>query len=255
MSDDKQTYHLIGCRAIWRELYACASASPHRVEVSLLPQGLHNTPDRLREQLQTAVDGVGEEWDAILFGYGLCCNGIVGVSHPSKPLVVPRGHDCITLLLGSKEAYKRYFDEHQGTYFYSVGWLEETSMPGPVRDEQTRQEYVKQYGEENADYLMEETQRWRANYSYATFVDWGLPGTEPYAKETEECAEYLGWRYDYVKGDRGLLSRLVSGEWNEKDFLVVPPGQTAVPSYDEAVIQSADEAPEEGPSPQPGANW
>jgi len=38
--------------------------------------------------------------------------------------VVPRAHDCITLLLGSKERYAKLFGERPGTYWYSAGWLE-----------------------------------------------------------------------------------------------------------------------------------
>ena len=42
---------------------------------------------------------------------------------------------------------------------------------------------------------------------------------------TKQCAEYLGWKYDEVKGDSGLMQRLVDGQWNEDEFLVVQPGQ------------------------------
>ena len=55
------------------------------------------------------------EYDAILLGYCLCSNGIVGLSSRKVPLIIPRGHDCITLLLGSREKYQEYFNTHRGS--------------------------------------------------------------------------------------------------------------------------------------------
>jgi hypothetical protein len=41
---------------------------------TFLPQGLHDTPDLLRKELQQSIDSVGEDYDAILLGYGLWGN-------------------------------------------------------------------------------------------------------------------------------------------------------------------------------------
>ncbi len=264
MSQEPHSYYLIGCRAVWRELYLCAAQSKNRIEIALLPQGLHNTPDLLRKEMRRMISNAGEGWDAILCGYGLCCNGLAGLSHPTLPLVLPRAHDCITLLLGSKETYRDYFEAHPGTYWYSSGWFEETDMPGPDRDEKTRQMYVEKYGEENADFLMEETQRWRVNYHCATFVDWGLKGSIDYIAETQKCAEYLGWSYDRVEGNNKLLMALMNGEWDERGFLVVPPGHTIIPSHDETIVKAEkdgaavkefDAGPTAGSINMPDGKW
>ena len=42
---------------------------------------------------------------------------------------------------------------------------------------------------------------------------------------TRRAAEFLGWKYEVVKGDAGLMQRLVDGQWDEKEFLIVKPGQ------------------------------
>ena len=62
-------------------------------------------------------------YDAVLLGYGLCSNGLVGMGARSIPLVVPRAHDCITLFLGSKERYLQYFQDNPGVYFMTSGWI------------------------------------------------------------------------------------------------------------------------------------
>jgi len=52
----------------------------------------------MQARLQAAIDKVEErQYDALLMGYGLCNNGIVGLTTKSIPLVIPRGHDCITV--------------------------------------------------------------------------------------------------------------------------------------------------------------
>ena len=41
-------------------------------------------------------------YDAILLGYGLCGNGLAGVTARHTRLVLPRAHDCIGILMGSR---------------------------------------------------------------------------------------------------------------------------------------------------------
>lgn len=227
--EDIKRYQLIACRVLQREVYECAAKSPNIIDVVFLEQGLHNTPDKLRTRIQQAVgrdcDDKGRKYDATLLGYGLCSNGIVGLKSPVK-LVVPRAHDCITLLLGSKEKYRRYFDTHKGIYWYSPGWIDTGTQPGRQRYEQTRAEYERKYGKDNADYLMEMEQNWMNEYQRAVFIDWGMVNSQQYREYTRKCAEYMGWDYDRLEGDPGLLEKLMAGQWNRDEFLVLEPGET-----------------------------
>ncbi len=219
---------LIACKVLQREAYYCAARSANVVDVVLMEQGLHDYPDKLREEVQRALgrteDIQGRRYDASLLGYGLCSNGIVGLS-AEIPIVVPRGHDCITLLLGSKERYKEYFDSHRGVYWYSPGWIESGKQPSEKRYRETLAEYREKYGDDNAAYLMECEQTWMKEYAWATYVDWGFINSEGYKEYTKECAEYLKWNYDEVEGGPGLMQRFVDGQWDERGFLVVWPGE------------------------------
>ena len=221
-------FQLVVCKVLQREAYFCAARSPNRVDVVLMEQGLHNEPDRLRGDVQKALtrthDIQGRPYDASLLGYGLCSNGTVGLS-AEIPVVIPRGHDCITLLLGSKERYRQYFDSHRGVYWYSPGWIESDAQPSRHRYEKLLEEYTAKYGADNARYLMEVEQTWMKEYNWAAYVDWGLIDSEAYKSYTRECAAFLGWDYDELPGDPGLMQRFVDGLWHENEFLVVEPGR------------------------------
>ncbi len=227
-----------------REMYYLAAQSENSIDILWLKQALHNTPDLLREQLQKAIDATENEeesYDAIILGYCLCSNGIVGIRSKNTTIVIPRGHDCITMLLGSKERYREIFDTHEGgIYWYSPGWIEQSLQPGQERYEKALMEYTEKYGKDNAQFLMEMEQGWMKEYNCALYVDWGILSNDEYIKYTKECAEYLGWQYRMEQGSGSLVSDLFAGRWDDDKFLIVPPGKTIKPSYDENVI-SVDE--------------
>jgi len=224
----KMRFQFIVCKVMKTEAYFCAARSKNTIDIVLMPQGLHGESDKLRSEIQKALNRTCNSqcraYDASLLGFGLCSNGIVGLS-AKIPLVIPRGHDCITLLLGSKDKYQQYFDTHHGVYWYSPGWIETGNQPGRQRYERTLKEYKKKYGRDNAAYLMEAEQNWIRQYNWATYIDWGFDNSDEYKKYTKRCAEFLGWNYDELKGDPSLCQRLLNGRWNDSEFLVVKPGQ------------------------------
>jgi len=219
---------LIACKVLQREAYSCAARSRNVVDIVLMEQGLHDEPDRLRREVQKALERThdiqGRPYDASLLGYGLCSNGVVGLG-AEIPIVIPRAHDCITVLLGAKERYQEYFDSHRGVYWYSPGWIESGKQPCRERYEKLLEEYTHKYGADNAKYLMEVEQTWIKEYQWTTFVDWGLVEADDYRAFTRQCAAFLGWEYDELKGDAGLMQRFVDGLWNAEEFLIVEPGQ------------------------------
>jgi hypothetical protein len=241
---------VIACDVLRREISYLASKSPCYVDVSFLPQGLHSTPDKLKAILGEEIEKANDElsfrhfrektyYDYIVLGYGLCDNSIVGLSSYGIPLVIPRAHDCITLLLGSKERYSELFGKCPGTYWYSRGWIECTLQPGEERYTRIRESYREKYGEENADYLMEMEQSWFKSYERAFFIDWQeLGNSEYYRAYTKKCAEYLKWKYEEEKGNMLLMEKMISGIFNEDEVQIVPPGMLAAPSFDENIIKA-----------------
>jgi len=239
---------LIACEVLQRELCYCVASSPNVVDLQFLPKGLHDLgEERMRTRLQEAIDAVDVgTYQALLMGYGLCNNGIRGL-RCGLPMVVPRAHDCITLLLGSKERYQEVFSGNPGTYFESTGWIERgASLSGEVEAQlgydRSFEQYAAQYGEDNARYLMEMLGDRLRNYSALAWVDLGIGDFQRYERQTQGRAQARGWAFSRLAGDLGLLRRLTDGPWEQPEFLVVPPGSTIRPSHGPDIVRLVESA-------------
>jgi len=234
---------LISCEVIFREMCDAVARSPHQVDVEFLPKGLHDLgAAAMRESLQSAVaraDGV--RYDAILMGYGLCGNGLNGLRAIATPLVVPRAHDCIALLFGSRHRYREYFEQNPGVFFRSTGWLERGQSLAQLAQLRTGigttlEELIAKYGEDNGRYLYDELYRYEAAYRQLTYIETGLEPDESFEQRAREEAAHKGWVFGKVCGDLNLFQRLAAGEWDAEDFLIVEPGFEIVARYDAGVI-------------------
>jgi hypothetical protein len=230
---------LISCEVLYREMCAVVARSPHQVDVEFLPKGLHDLGGApMRERLQAVVDGVdAAHYDAVLMGYALCGNGTAGLAARTLPLVIPRAHDCIALLMGSRRRYQKYFEHNPGVYFRSTGWLERGANVGQLMGPgQSLEELVSRYGEDNGRYLFDELNTYRQNYRQLTFLSTGVEPDGSFEQQARNEAAQHGWRFETVAGDMGIFERLLSGYWNDDEFLVVPPGWRVAATYGEDVI-------------------
>lgn len=235
---------VITCAVLELEVTHYAQGIDHVIHIELLEQGLHNEPPKLREHLQAAIDRVELAYpnaEAIVLGYGLCSRGSEGVRTSRCRLVMARAHDCITLLLGSKERYAQYAAAHPGTYWYSPGWNKHHTPPGKERHDRLLEQYVQTYGEDNAAYLMQMEQNWFNSYDRATYVDLTIGATSADIAYTRDCANWLGWKFDHQRGDSTLLRDLLDGNWDDERFIICEPGQAFTMACDQRVVRREDE--------------
>ncbi len=242
---------LIACEILCREFCAAVARSVHRVDVEFLPKGLHDMgQEGMSQRLKETLEQIDEsDYDAALFGYALCSNGVVGLAAGSVPLVVPRAHDCITLFLGSKERYLEYFQANPGVYFKTSGWIErgdgleqlgKDSIQNQSGMSQTLEELVAKYGEENARFLYEQIGDMVRNYGKLTFIEMGIAEEERFEEQTRREAAENGWEFEKLVGRMTLIDELVNGPWHEDRFLVVPPGSHVAASFDEGIVKAVE---------------
>ena len=240
---------LISCAVFQRELEFAVARSPHHVVTDLLPQGLHDLPAAaMRARVQAAIDAVPEDREAVLLGYGLCNHGLSGLQARTRPLVLPRAHDCITLFFGSKERYSEYFFSHPGTYFLTSGWLEHGPAAGELREagiphqlglDRTLTEYIKAYGEDNGPYLFEMLSNHAPHYRHCTFIEMGVEPDDRFKRAAQDRARRRGWQFSQECGHLGLFQDLVNGAWRPEAFLVVPPGGRIEPTHGADIVRVA----------------
>ncbi len=245
---------LIACEILYREFCWAVARSPHRVDVEFLPKGLHDVGQvGMNARLREAAGAVDPQlYDAVLMGYALCSNGLVGLKATTIPLVVPRAHDCITLFLGDKDRYLDYFQNHTGVYFKTSGWIErgeQLEQLGPdsfqARSGMNRSyaELVEKYGEDNARFLAEQFAGMTHNYSKLTYIEMGIEPDGRFEEETRRQARERGWQFEKLAGDMGLIVDLVDGNWSDDRFLVVSPGQQIAPAFDARIVKAVPSEP------------
>jgi hypothetical protein len=204
---------IITCATLSEEIRALA---PNGLLCTTLDFGLHITPSKLHAALQDEIDGTPPEIDTILFGYGMCSRGTVGLKARTFRLVIPRVDDCIALFLGSREAFLQQHQGTPGTFYLSKGWIESGDDPYT--------EYLKmveRYGHEKAYHLEKKVIE---HYTRLALIYTGESPEEKHRAYARQEADFFDLTYEEIQGSNALLGKLLKGEW-EHDFVVVEPGE------------------------------
>jgi hypothetical protein len=235
----------ICCDVFARLAYAAAAASPHIVDLELLPMLAHTEPDKLREELRVRIAKIDAGYyDRVALGYGLCGNATVGLSFPVLA-VMPRAHDCCAVFMGSCVNFLKAFSENLSMRWCTCGYYERGWLSGWLDENityHTHPEYVKlleTYGEDNAEYV------WKMMHppletneaAYIALDGFEYNGTkEHFTAEIERQGNVVRAE----KGDAGWFFRLVNGPWDTSEFLFINPGEAISPVYDmEEVVRTA----------------
>lgn len=242
---DRQRLLLVACRVFERELEVLARSAKTELHIHYVEIGLHEQPGaQLRAALQLEVNTVPEEdYDAVALAYGLCNQGLVGLKAHGLPVAIPRAHDCLGILLGSSRRYLAELEKQAGTYFQSCGWIEHLPADRTLRPlaagaglSMNKEELVARYGEEAALFLIEEYAKFTQHYRRLAFISTPVATLAEREQKAAEIAKQQGWAFERLPGDLGWLRRLVDGEWEADDILVLQPHQRVALSHDARLI-------------------
>jgi hypothetical protein len=193
-------------------------------QLTFLDYGLHAIPKKLACAIQEAIDKITEP-SLIVFGYGLCGNGLSDIQAGKHILLVPKADDCITIFLGSRDKYLDEFNQKPGTYYLTKGWLESGSNP-LEEYEQT----VEKYGRKIADWVIDQQYQ---HYKRLAFVAHSRDDLEKYRPRALEVADFCqrwGMVYEEILGEERLIEKLIAVtldlENADAEFAVIPPGGT-----------------------------
>ncbi|MDQ7095120.1 DUF1638 domain-containing protein [Desulfosporosinus sp. PR] len=191
---------------------------PPEIELELLPYALHRTPQKLQSELQERINA-DYDHDTLLFGYGLCSNGVVNLNSERHTLVIPRVHDCISILMGAREIYDKEFEQFPASIYLSKGWIDQGAEP--LAEFKC---YAETYGEENAQWMIDAQYK---HYQRVVFIDTGVGCHEELTEYTRQVAKYLKVECEERKGSLRLLAKLLQGDWDD-EFVVSLPGRIVI---------------------------
>ena len=246
------TFRIIACGVFEPYLRNLAQESPHEIDLRVLDAGLHARPNELRLLLQAEIDEAAREggFDALVLMYGLCGRGTAELLSRDIPVVIPRAHDCITLFLGSPEAYLRQFRANPGTIYHTLGWITKKVNPKDREAAELYLNYEKigydkhpdfrdleaRFGEENARHILSFFDRWKQHYTRAAYIDLGFQNEDALAEFTQKMADVFDWQYARIKGDSTLMREIISGDWADPRVFVLPPNSRCVSTGDDRVF-------------------
>ncbi|TGE35438.1 DUF1638 domain-containing protein [Desulfosporosinus fructosivorans] len=205
---------LIGCDSTKNEVRSLGI--PETMDNEFLDFNYHGKPDLLHVRLQELIDQ-SQDYELIITTYSRCSNVVVGLLSKRVPLLLPKTHDCISLLLGSNERQLSLLKENPGTYYFSRGWLDYGRTPYAEY-----LEYVDRYGQKKATDLIKMLY---GNYNKAVLiVTLGTKDIDKYREKVCQIADFFGWDVGEEEGDLRLLAILLNGKTGQ-DTVHVEPGR------------------------------
>lgn len=229
---------LISCEIFRPELELLAGEGIELPETVFLEAQLHNIPEKLRGTVQDVIDEFEDthsEASTIFLSYGLCGRGMCGVHSRRATLVVPRIHDCISMLLGQEHNKEHAVTREGAIYWSSPGYLESFQINLHLHYDIRLAQFEEKFGKAKALRMMKAEQAIYRNYHCLGYISWPeMKGR--YEETAREVAETVGIPYTEYAGNSSFLRELIAGGHNNQRFLHIDPGYTMDMDIDGTII-------------------
>lgn len=207
---------IIACEAVAQGI---KNLIPDDISCQVLRFGLHNTPEQLHEELQSAIDNAEDGIDTLLLGYGACSKGTAGLTSDRLRLVIPKVDDCIALFMGSQDSYRERFLAKPGTFYLTKGWIECGDDPYT--------EYLKlckRFSREKAYQLERMVIH---HYAHLALINTGEKNIKKYREYAQQVASFFGLQFEEIVGSTRIIEKLLQGKWDKEEFAIVEPGEVS----------------------------
>lgn len=210
---ENKKYMMLACRNIEDEIDAAMKEADASFPVVYMPANTHNVPQNMNKALQAIIDSL-TDIDYLILPMGRCGNATVGLRSDRFSIVLPRCEDCVNLLL-SEDSLK--VDRPQGHMFLTDGWLK-SSMA--INNEYDRT--LEKYGEEKCNMIM---QMMYGNYTHFGLLNTGLYSLKKARQMLEPLANCVQVEFKEMKAPFGILKKMCALDWDDTNFVIVPPGE------------------------------
>ncbi len=217
------TTTLIACGSLYHE-FESLIREEQPVQIHYLDTDLHRTPAMIPAAIQKKIDEITHECSTIILGYGLCSNGVVGVTAEKSTLIIPRVHDCLDLFLGFVGKGKSRLDSNTGLhclthYYLTPGTLLNQKDPFSIMVN----EYTPKMGEKFAQWGMKEELK---HYTHFALINTPRSEMSEILKKARANADFFKMELIEIPGDLAFLDKILYGPHDVEFFIHVPPGET-----------------------------
>lgn len=224
---------IIACEVMKEELLAVTSDS--EPEFQFISMGLHKYPERLRAELQKLLDE-SDGFSRVVLAFGLCGGAARNLRSSGFTLTIPRVHDCIPILLGSRERFDQVRNEEKGTFYYTHGWIEGMKRANGERSVLSEYKRISEkFGKKKAASVYK---RIYDGYRRILFINTGIPLESESKRRSVEIAGLLNLEHQETDGGREYVRKIVNGPYDDHDFINISSNGT----LDESSFSSLDSA-------------
>lgn len=164
------------------QVIACSIFKPYIEQLNIhqqyiltyLPIQQHNQPKILAQAIQQKIDQT-KNVDKIIVLYGVCGGALLKIHAREIPVIVIKVHDCMSILLGSKEKYNDLTKDNA-----SISWsCYSLKKDHYMNDEMTKWNLL--YDEETVTYLKS-----MLILEEPIYISFGLPQESEYLKNEKK---------------------------------------------------------------------
>ncbi len=204
---------MIACETLRDELLFTMETAGVTMPVIWIASGLHNTPNKLHDRLQEALDSI-KEYAHVYLLFGFCGNAVRELKTGAFELIIPRVDDCISLLIGSPQKRVEIGKEY-AAYFMTEGWLR-----GERNIWVEYKHCLEKYGQEQTAEIITAMY---GHYRSLGLLDAGVSPIGPLVSATAMIAEKFGLVQKVIPATTSYIQALLLGPWPAAYFIVKGP--------------------------------